>query len=89
MLLVLLVDHGAGILEAGPDRLAQILGYRTDFAVLLMQVLQLVEGRDNVWLFCQFFGSLTQLGLRLQVLLEVVLARLVVELQQVVELLHV
>ena len=89
VLLVLLVNHGAGILESGPDFLAQILSHRTNLTILLVQVLQLVEGRDYVWFLSQFLGSLAQLGLRLQVFLEVVFASLVVEFQEVVELLHV
>ena len=54
-----------------------------------MKILQLMEGRDDIVLFCQFLCSFAQLGFGFKILLEVILACFVVELQQVVELLHV
>ena len=89
VLLVLLVDHGACRLETAPDLLAQFLGNRTDFAVLLVQVLQLVEGRDDIRLLVELFSSFAECGLSLEVFLEVIFTCLAVEFQKVVELLHV
>ena len=54
-----------------------------------MQLLQLVEGADDIVLVGQFLGSLTQACLGLEVLLEVQLAGFAIQLQQVVELLHI
>ena len=54
-----------------------------------MELLQLVEGRHHVGFFGQLLSGFAQVGLYLEVFLEVVFAELVVELQQVVELLHV
>ena len=87
--MVLLVDDSAGSLEASPDALTQVLGYRTDLTIFLVKVLQLVEGGDDIFLVCQFLSSFAEGGLSLQVLLEVVLTSLAVEFQQVVVLLHV
>ena len=89
VLLVALVDNGRSSLEAGPNLLAQLLGNGANLAVLLVQLLQLVERADDVLLVGKVLGSLAQLGLKLEVLLEVVLASLRVELKQVVELLYV
>ncbi len=89
VLLVALVDNGRSSLEAGPNLLAQLLGNGANLAVLLVQLLQLVERADDVLLVGKVLGSLAQLGLELEVLLEVVLASLRVELKQVVELLYV
>ena len=89
VLLMFLVDHSAGCLEAGPYLLSLFLGHRTDFAILLMQLLQLVERTDDVVYLVEFLGSLTEFGLELQVLLEVKLAGFTVEFQQVVELFHI
>ena len=89
VLLMLLVNHGAGSLESAPDLLAQFLGNRTDFTVLLVQVLQLMEGRDDILFLIEFFGSFAERSLCLEVFLEVIFTCLTVELQKVVELLHV
>ena len=89
VLLMALVNNSGSSLETVPDVLAELLGHRSHFAILLMQFLQLVEGADDVFLVGKFFGSLAEFGFEFKVLLEVVLACLAVELQQVVELLHV
>ena len=89
VLLMLAVDDGRGCLEASPDGFAQLLGHGACVAVLLVQLLQLVEGRDDVGLVGQALSGFAEAGLELEVLLEVVFAELVVELQQVVELLYV
>ena len=54
-----------------------------------MQLLQLVEGADDIRLVGQLLCGLTELSLQLQVLLEVVLAGFTVQFQQVVELLDI
>ena len=89
VLLVTLVDHGAGGLETLPYLFTQFLAHRTHLAILLMQLLQLVEGTDDIFLISQFLGSLTQACLGLQIFLEVQLASLAIQFQQVVELLHI
>ena len=89
VLLMTLVDDGRCSLEAGPYLLAQLLGNGACLAILLMEFLQLVERADYVLLVGKLLCSLTQLGLYLKILLEIVLASLRVELQQVVILLNV
>ena len=54
-------------------------------AKVFMELLQLAEGDDDVGLFCQFLGCLAEGGLALQVLLEVVGAEFVAQLEGVVE----
>ena len=89
VLLVALVDYGRRSLEACPYLLAQFLCDRTYLAILLVQLLQLVERADDVLLVGELLCSLAELGLHLEVLLEVVFASLRVELEQVVELLYI
>ena len=89
VLLMLLVDNRAGSLEPAPYLLTQLLGHWAYLAILCVEFLQLVEGRDNIFFLVEFLGSLAELGLCLKILLEVVFTSLVVELQQVVELLYV
>ena len=48
-----------------------------------------MECADDICLFCQALCCLTKLGLKLKILLEVVFASLIVELQQIVELFYV
>ena len=55
-----------------PDFLAQLLVDRTCLTIFLMQLLQLMEGTDDVGLVSQLLCGLTQFGLHLQILLEVV-----------------
>ena len=54
-----------------------------------MKFLQLVEGAYHVALICQLFSGFAEVCLYFEVFLEVVFARLVVELKQVVVLLYV
>ena len=89
VLLMTLVDDGRCSLEACPDLLAQLLGNGTSLTILLMKFLQLVECADYIFLIGELLSSLTQLGLYLKILLEIVLASLRVELQQVVILLDI
>ena len=89
MLLVALVDDGRGSLEACPHLFAQVFRHRADLAILGVELLQLVEGADDVGLLSELLSSFAELCLQFQVLLEVVFAGFVVELQQVVELLNV
>ena len=54
-----------------------------------MKLLQLVESAYNILFVCKFLCSLTQMGLCFQVLFEVQFTCLAVQLQQVIELLHI
>ena len=85
--LVALVHLGRGILEAIPQLLAQLLGHGADAPPLVVKQLQLLEGGHHVVVGEQGFGGLAQSGFLLEVLLEVVVAQLLVNLQQVVEVL--
>ena len=89
VLLVAFIDYGRCSLEACPYLLAQLLSYRSYLAVLLVQLLKLVESADYVFLVGELLCCLAELCLQLEVLLEVVLASLRVELEQVVELLNI
>ena len=89
VLLMALVDHGGCSLEALPYLLAQVLCHWTCLAELLMQFLQLMECADDVSLISKSLGSLAQECLLLEILLEVILPCLAVELEHVVELLHI
>ena len=89
VLLMTLVDDGAGSLEALPDLVAQFLGYGAYFLIFCVQALQFVEGGDDVFLVGQLLCQFNQAFLGGEVLPEVILACFAVQLQQVVELLHV
>ena len=89
VLLVLLVDNSASSLETFPNLLSQLLGNRTDFAILLVEVLKLVEGRNNILFLIEFLCSLAELGLGFKILLEVIFASFAVQLEHVVELLYI
>ena len=89
VLLVALVDHCRGRLEAVPDFLALLFGHRTRLAVLLMKLLKLMEGTDHVGLVGEFLSLFAEMRFLLQILLEVIFACLTVEVEQVVELLYV
>ena len=58
MLLMTFVDNRRGSLETAPDFFAQFFGYRTDGTEFLMKLLRLVESRNYVGLFSQFFCEL-------------------------------
>ena len=55
----------------------------------MMKLLKLVERADCILLISETLGSLTQTGLGLKILLEVILTSLRVQFQQVVILLHI
>ena len=86
MLLVTFVDNCRSSLEAIPHLFAQLAGTRTRLAIFLMQLLQLMEGTNNIGLVSQLLSSLAELGLQLEILLKVVFTRLAVQLQQIIEL---
>ena len=69
-----LVYYCGSSLEASPYLLAQLLSHGTCLAVLLMQLLQLMECADDILLVSEFLRSLAELSLCLKILLEVVLA---------------
>ena len=85
MLLMTFVDNRRGSLETAPDFFAQVFGYRTDGTEFLMKLLQLVESRNYVGLFSQFFCSFAQASLLFQVFLEVIFAEFIVQLHHVIE----
>ena len=53
-----------------------------------MQVLQTLEGQDDILLGIELFGLFAEQGLQLQILAEIVVAKVFVNLQLVVKLLH-
>ena len=87
--LVFLVDDGSGGLEALPNALAEFLCHGAELLPLLVEFLQVVESGDHVLVLRQLFGSLAELDLGLEVLLEVEVAQLVGDLHLVVKALHV
>ena len=87
--LMTLADNGAGFLEAVPNLFAQFLGNRTNFLPFLMQGLQTVDGSHNIGFFCQLLCLFAQQSLCLKVLAEVVFTELDIQLQHIVELLHI
>ena len=89
ILLVTLVYDRAGSLEAAPYLLAEVFCDRAYLAIFLMKLLKLVERADCILLIRETLGSLTQTGLGLKILLEVILTSLRVQFQQVVILLHI
>ena len=87
-ILMALVDDGRGGLEAVPDFFAQIALYGSDFAELLMQLLEFAEGGHHVFFADESLGTLAKRSFEFEVLLEVVGAEFVIEFERVVELLH-
>ena len=85
VLLVASVDLRHEFLEVVPNLVTLFAGHGTDFAPLLEDLLHVAIGRHNVWLLDQFFSSLGELQLTFEVLLEVVIAQLMVDLNDVVE----
>ena len=82
--LIALVDVGREILEAAPDLLAHLFGHRTDVAPLVMQRLETAESGDYILLAAELL-SLGHKGLLLgKVFLEVIVAKLLVDLKLVV-----
>ena len=89
VLLVVAVYGCCGSLEACPNLVTLFFGHGSRVAEFLVQLLPLVEGRHDIRFCRQLFGCLAQALLDFQILLEVVLAEFVVQLQQVVEFLHI
>ena len=81
MLLMATVDSGRSRFEAVPYFITQLFGYRTRITEFLMQFLELVESGNNIFLGSQLFGSFAKVRLDFQVLLEVIFAEFVVQLQ--------
>lgn len=67
MLLVLVVDNGACILETRPDLFAELFGYRSNLTILLMQILQLMECAYHIRLFSELLCFLAELRLSLKI----------------------
>ena len=89
VLLVLLVDAARGLLEALPERLLVFIGHGTRLAPLVVELLQLVERLDDGRLEHQRLGLLAERHLLLVVLLQVEVAQLLVDFDEVVEVLDV
>ena len=87
--LVALVDDRRGGLEAVPDVVPELLGHRAVFLPLLVQLLQLVEGAHHILVVGELLGGLAEGLLGLEVLAEVQVAQVAVDLDHVVELLHI
>ena len=68
--LVALVDHGRGGLEAVPDVLAVLLGHGAVLLPLLVELLQVVEGGDDVLILRELLGRLAEGLLGFEVLAE-------------------
>ena len=88
-ILVTLVDDGRSRLETIPHLIAQFLSYRTGFAELSVQLLQLVEGANHIFLLGELLSGFADARFNLQVLLEVIFAHLMIDAQEVVALLHI
>ena len=89
MLLVTAVYSRRSSLEAVPDFVTQFFSHRTRITEFLMQLLKLVESGNYIFLVSQLFGCLAKMSLDLQILLEVVFTKFVVQFQQIVEFLYV
>ena len=89
MLLMTLVDDSRSGLKTIPDLLTLLFGNRTDLTILLMQFLQLVECADDILLVSQFLCCLTEGGLQLQILLEIIFTSLTIEAKHIIELLDI
>ena len=74
ILLVLFVDTRARLLETFPKRLLVFVGYGARFAPLVMQVLQLAEGRHYRGFEHECLGRFAELYLGLVVAFEVEVA---------------
>ena len=88
VLLVALVDAARCLLETLPQRLLELDSHGACLAPLVVQLLQLAEGLNNLRLESQLLGLLTEGELRLVVLLEVEVAQLTVNLDVVIEVLN-
>jgi len=89
ILLVLFVDTRARLLETFPKRLLVFVGYGARFAPLVMQVLQLAEGRHYRGFEHECLGRFAELYLGLVVAFEVEVAQLLVYLDIIVKVLYV
>ena len=87
--LMFLVDDCRSLLELCPYVFAYLLGDGSRLLPFLMEGLQLAECLQHIGIVGQRLGLLDETHLGLEVLLEVVVAQLVAELQQIVELLDV
>ena len=88
-LLMLLVDTARSLLETIPQHLFIFIGHRADFSPLVVQLLQFVERLDDRRFEHQRFGLFAQSQLLLVILLQVEIAQLLVDLDEIVEILHV
>ena len=88
-LLMLLVDTARSLLETIPQHLFIFIGHRADFTPLVVQLLQFVERLDDRRFEHQRFGLFAQSQLLLVILLQVEIAQLLVDLDEIVEILHV
>ena len=87
--LVLLVDDRSGGPETLPDGIPVFLGHRAQFLPLFMEFLEFLEGIHHILALGEGLSLLAVGGLGFQVLLEVQVAEFPVDLDQVVEFLHI
>ena len=87
--LMTLVYGCSSRLETVPNLLTELTGHRACLLPFLIQDEHLVIGSHHLGGFYQRLSLLAQAGLGLQILAEVIVAQLMSQLQQVVELLHV
>ena len=88
-LLMLLVDTARSLLETIPQHLFIFIGHRADFTPFVVQLLQFVERFDDRRFEHQRFGLFAQGQLLLVILLQIEIAQLLVDLDEIVEILHV
>ena len=82
-----LVDDGRSSLETAPDLLTDLLGYRTNALPFLVHLLKTAECRKDVTCFWKFLGLFAECFFLLKVLLEIIVAKFLVDLESVIELL--
>jgi len=83
------VDDCSCSLEAVPDFFADFFCNRTDIVPLCIKLLQLTVSGNNVTFVRQFLDSFAKKGFLFQILLEIIIAELIVNLDDVVELFRV
>ena len=83
--LVLLVNHSRGILESHPDFFTDFFCHRTCLAPFVMKFLQTLESCYHIVLRIKLFSFLTQKHLGVQILLKIIITKVLVHLQLVIE----
>ena len=84
-----LIDTGRSRTEPLPYLLSELLGHRTALLPLLVQFLELIESLYHIGIVLQRLSPLAKSGLKFQILLEIQIAKLIVYLDQVIEILDI